>query len=220
MIIFLECQKLSMVHGVMDVKFKEKKTIVSLYADATPGSFALDSTPFHFENCRERFGRMWDKTNKGFYFRHASGQGIGVAAFILKTEEILGKKRFSKFSETNRDTILWIEPCAFWRCCRMRRSLLTILVRCGMYYDPRSDDYETALFCDSYALHTRKAIMRFLFGFTKYVGPSMEGGVVETMGWKSVFQGRDEIYIKSVLVWPRGRNPHQLGRPISDSLWS
>lgn len=204
----------------MEVKFKEKRTITSPNVDALPGSFALESVPFRFELCRERFGRMWDRTTKGFYLRHHSGQGPGIAAFVLKTEEVLGKKRFSKFSETNWDTILWIEPCPFWRCCRMRRSLFTILVRCGMYYDPQADNYENALYHDPYAMHTRKAVMRFLFGYTKYIGPSLEGGTIETTGWKAIFHGKDENYIRSVLVWPGGRNPYKLAAPIPESLWS
>jgi hypothetical protein len=201
----------------MEVKFKEKKTITALSVDAISGSFALDSTPFRFEHCRERFGKMWDKSTQGFYFRHIPGKGFDIAAFVLKTEEVLGKKRFSKFSETNWDSILWIEPCLFWRCCRMRRSLFTILVRCGINYSALYDNYEEALFADAYAFNTRKAVMRFLFGFTKYKGPSIEGGTIETTGWKAIFQGKDEAYIRSALVWPRKNNPYKISHA---SLWN
>lgn len=202
----------------MEVQFKEKKVITATSVDAIEGSFALDTIPFRFENCRERFGKQWNAHTKGFYFKHPSHTGKNIAAFIVRTEEILGKKRHSKFAETNWDTILWVEPSVFWRCFRIRRSLFTILVRAGWNYSG-TDDYERVLFREAYLYYTQSAVRRFLFGFTKYKGPNLETfGSLESMGWRSVFAGRDDVYIKSILV-RSGKNPYQLSY-VNKFLWS
>ena len=204
------------------IKFKKKRTIMSLNIDVPAGSFAFDTEPLVFETCREKFGKLWNKDIKGFYMRHQKNEGVNVASFILKTEEVLGRKRFTRFAETNRD-ILWIEPSIFWRCCRMRRSLFTILVRCGRHYYLPHIDYEDALFSEPYTTLTRNAVMRFLFGYTKYVGPSLEtSNSIEYLGWKSFFNGKSNDYLRRVLIWP-GKNPHKLSkrwRRGNEFLWS
>lgn len=198
--------------------FKERKLISAWLVDAVNGSFALDKTPLVFEHCRERFGKQWDRKTKGFYLKHPTDKGANIAAFIIKTEEILGKKRHSRFAETNFQSVLWIEPAAFWRCCRMRRSLFTILVRTGWNYHP-ANDYEDVLFNDPYFQRTRQAVMRFLFGFTKYVGPTLEtsGSNIESIGWKAIFNNRDAAYVRAALVWPRKNNPHTC---VRNYLWN
>lgn len=202
----------------MEVRFGERKNISALTVGGLDGYFALDATPFHFEHCRERFGKMWNRSTKGFFFRHPAGQGENVAAFIIKTEMILGRKSFSKFSKTNFDYILWVQPSVFWKCSRMRRSLLTILLRSGMSYDSVKDNYELALFHEPYMLQTRRAVMRFLFGFTKYIGPSIEtSSHLESVGWVGVFHGKDDKYVKEFLVWP-GKNPCRLEHDL-EAIW-
>jgi hypothetical protein len=101
----------------------------------------------------------------------------------------------------------------------MRRSLLTIIVRAGMMYEPKQDNYEEALFAYKFVAPTRKAVMRFLFGFTKYVGPSIEEQPsIESRGWKSVFEGKDEATIKRYLTWPEP-NPYIPEAPLSEAIW-
>jgi len=184
------------------VEFKDKKIIYAQNVDAENGSFALDKSPLKFETCRERFGRAWDETTDGWFFKHPPRKSVDVASFVLKTEAILKQSQFSKFSETNRDTVLWVEPSPFWKACRMRRSLLTILIRAGMVYDLKNDNYEHALFNQQYVTPTKRAVKRFLHGFTKYTGPSIAEGTLETTGWVRIFEGKDIEYIKTILVWP------------------
>jgi hypothetical protein len=186
----------------MKIEFGQTKLITSLNIDAELGSFAPDVVPFAFEKCREKFAKMFTVNTEGFYFKHAGG--IGVASFLLKTEAVL-KQPFSKFCETNRDSILWIEPSYFWKTCPMRRSLLTILIRCGNVYDVEEDNYEEALFGHEYVVPTKKAMMRFLFGFTRYVGPDISShcsSTVQTRGWKLVFEGKNDAEVKEMLVRP------------------
>lgn len=202
----------------MDVEFGPKKAVMSNNIDVKVGSFALDVSPLKFETCRERFARNFDENTIGFFLKHPSDKGYNVACFLRKTECVLQQTEFSSFSETNRDTILWIEPCAFWKECQMRRSLLTILVRAGMVYDFKNDNYEEALFKQEYASPTRLAIQRFLFGFTKYNGPlDNNTSTLERRGWKTVFQGKSISDIKTMLVCPdRSYKPVFQGK---ESLW-
>jgi hypothetical protein len=190
----------------MEVEFQENKILKSPNIDARVGSFGVDTTPFNFIDCRETFARRWNTKTEGFYFKHKKGEGVKVAAFILKTERILRNRTFSKFAKTNRDTILWIEPSHFWRSDRLKRSLFTILLRAGIKYDPEKDNYEKAMFSHEYVEPTKNAVMRFLYGYTKNVGekPNTNGGL-ETKGWYGLFRGKDEEHVKSVLVWPKTR---------------
>lgn len=187
----------------MDVKFGDKKQIDSLNISGRPGSFATDTTPFSLETCRERFAKTFDENLKGFYFKVETGKCMNVACFIRKTELILEQKEFSQFSETNRDTFLWFEPTNFWKICPVRRSLVTIFLRCGMAYQPDINNYEEALFTQEFVIPTRRAVERFLFGFTKYVGPSiLSDSSIQVRGWKTVFEGLSFREIKEILVSP------------------
>jgi hypothetical protein len=221
-------------HGLKNL-FGKKKIILSANTDVEKGSFALDVSPLKFETCRERFARNFFLSNKGFYFslprNSVKSISVGgpikidekdhctnVAAFMLKTEKILKISRHSKFAETNRSTILWFEPCYFWRSCRMRRSLLTILLRAGMLYDLKKDNYEEALFKEPYVVPTKNAVMRFMYGFTKYVGPSMDpSSSLETKGWRTIFSKTSNEEVKRYLV--SSRKPYQPKSDLKDQLW-
>lgn len=199
------------------MEFQKPKTILSLNTDVTNGSYALDDVPLSFETCRERFAARFKQTTPGLYFKHEPERGEDVAAFLLKTEDIVGVEK-SRFSKTNHNTILWIEHSSFWKSCSMRRSLLTILLRAGILYDRHKDNYEDVLFSQEFVKVTKKAVMRFLFGFTKYVGPEIIGAdTVIFQGWKSIFEGKNETDIKSFLVKPDGANTTP--DILQDALW-
>ncbi len=203
----------------MTVQFKKGKIIESCNIDVAIGSFALDLRPLKFEHCRERFAVSFNSDVCSLYFKHPAGKSIDVASFILKTEEVLGLKFISEFAETNRDTILWIAPSDFWRKCSIRRSLFTIFLRAGNYYDCDKNNYEEALFRQDYVAPTRKAIIRFLFGFTEYTGPEIvPTGTVSYKGWHSVFENKNEAEVKSMLVSPRKSFP-VCGDLFPNSLW-
>jgi hypothetical protein len=202
----------------MAVEFQPKKLITCVNVGAKAGSFAPDAESLLWENCRERFAKTFTACTTGFYFKHEPGQSPGVAGFIFKTESILKLADYSRFAETNRASVMWAEPAQFWKECQMRRSLLTILLRAGMVYEPEKDNYEEALFRQEYVVPTKRAVLRFLFGFTKYLGPDLStDGAVQFRGWKSVFDGVAEAELKKMLVWP-GPNPYTPHAPL-DGLW-
>src|SRR4051794_32947585 len=107
----------------MQIDFQPQRRITSLNVDVPEGSFALAKEPFKFETCRERFAAEFISSTPGFYLKHPPEQSANVAAFLLKTEEILLEKDRSKFARTNWNNILWIEPSTFWKECGVRRSL-------------------------------------------------------------------------------------------------
>lgn len=187
----------------MDFTFVEKRTITSLQIKAKAGSFAKEGDQFYFEECREKFAPYFtDKTN-GFYFKHGIGQVLGVARFVLKTEKILKLPEHSRFGKTNRKTILWVEPSTFWKTCEMRQSLYTLILRAGLCYVPEQDNYESALLGEEFIKHTKDAIARFLFGFTKYRGPALGGSsTLRQTGWHHIFSYASKKTIRSYLVAP------------------
>lgn len=213
---------------MIQVEFLPNKVIDSLNINCEDGSYGLDTTPFELEKCREKFALHFKTGTVGFYFKHSGFDGTtpgnkskNIAIFIKKTEIILGQTEFSQFALTNRDTIVWVEPSMFWKSCRMRRSLFTILLRAAIAYIPRIDNYEDALFDEKYIISTRYAMMRFLFGFTKYVGPSMdsEGSSYEYKGWKAIFEAKDEFTVKNWLVSPNSNYKKSIPE-LRKALWA
>jgi hypothetical protein len=228
----------------MRAEFRAKKDFKQPYGAPPPGQFALDvehpQAP-HWDHCREQFAPKWDANVTGFYFSIQKGQSESVAGFICKAETVLNLENLktsfarSAFSKTDRETVMWIEPSLFWRECEMRRSLFTILIRCGMIYDPDRDDFEQTLFGDptflcstddkphkaqEYARETRLAVQRFFFGFTKFVKQDFTSmDYAYKTGWHTVFREKELATIRKMLVLPDGEEsfPTLIG---VDSLWA
>ena len=194
----------------MTVVFGEEKKI-SLYETSAPkpGVFALDKTPFEWITCRDRFANVFIESVEGFYFSYgeATDSPENIANFLRKTEIILSVSSkigpFSEFSLTNRPYAMWIKPSKFWRVCPLRRSLLTILLRCGRTYKSLDDNYEESLAAESYAKNTSLAIKRFLFGFTEFNTKGYAGNaIVGSNGWQAIFNGVSLDYIRNILTTP------------------
>jgi hypothetical protein len=205
----------------MHLEFKANKHVTSPNIDGENGSYSVES-PIVFEKCRERFAVTFTEDLPGFYFLHQPNRSEAVASFVLKTEDILEIDK-SAFAKTNRNRITWVEPAVFWKCCSMRRSLLTCLLRAGTVYDRKRDNYEEALYSEPYLGRTKKAVMRFLFGFTHYigvpVGPYYPGSTLIVKGWLSVFEFRNEDFVKEALVLPPGKTAYQPSTDIGQALW-
>lgn len=190
----------------MNVEFLTEEK--HLTQDVTPilGSFmALNANGSNSEwkKCREQFASNFTATIPGFFFSHKPNNGHNVAAFIAKTEEILALTNkldvYTKFGRTNRLYATWIELTKFWSECECRRSLFTILLRCGDNYDAEADNYEEALDSVGYSKNTIIAVRRFLYGHTRFnkANPGTSG-----MGWYSLFHGKPIEDVCNLLVSP------------------
>lgn len=209
----------------MNASFGPTKELKQFYSNPPPGHFALEPDPsktIHWDHCREQFAAKFNEKTEGFYFSHPENKGENVANFLIKFEDIIELEVFSTFSKTNKDTILWIDIAPFWLNCFMKRSLLTILLRCGINYD---SDFDEALFGTQfkesiYTIETKPAIMRFMFGFTKFTGQEVSGAFQSVIkhGWKEEFQKLDNFTIRNKLVSPNKEKETTF--LVIDSLWT
>ena len=183
------------------------------------GQYSLRANPLEWIGCRERIAALFKTDTPHLFFSVEPTQCEKVAQFILKTEEIIDLPKRSTFQRTNRNHILFMAPQPFWTQCPVRRSLLTILLRQGLKYDPTQDNYEDALFhhdplTRNYMLITRPAITRFLFGFTHYCGPTESYTIP---GWVTLFKNATPKIIRERLIHP---NPEPTLMVGAGSLWA
>jgi len=223
----------------MKVTFGDKKPFSQCYSAPAEGQFALEAEgekSLYWDHCREQFLGKFKEGIAGFYFSHKAEQGVNVAGFVLKFEEIVGAElkslSLSHFSETCRETVLWVEPSDFWRSCLLKKSLLTLLLRCGSNYDNTRDNFDDALFApeyseNKYVRETKNAIMRFLFGFTKFSGNLSQSVPVQAMGttstlirhgWHAEFEKNTIYDVRRKLIRPSDESNEVL-LVGSESLW-
>ena len=184
----------------------EKKQIPETATVPGPGCFLIENA---WEKCRDSFARFFSKDTTFFVFSHAADIKIGeaIASFIAKVEKILEVEQ-SSFCLTNRPYALWIEPSSFWKKCIVRRSLFSALLRAGQQYNPNVDNFEQALYSDVYTAQTKNAVMRFLFGFTKFNEEEarrlLNFNPTPANGWYCVFNGinGDVMKLRRILVSP------------------
>ncbi len=179
-----------------------------------PGQFAvepLQDKALDWIVCRDRFTCYFTENTEGFYFSHLPGNGNNVSAFIFKTEVILTIAH-SEFDSTNRDYITWITPSLFWKESFIRRSLLTLLLRAGDNYDPKTDNYEEALYSNKWLRDSKLAVMRFLFGFTEFpsAGPGWK------LGWGATFGEKSAEEVRRCLISQKPSEPSLIGQ---GSIW-
>lgn len=119
--------------------------------------------------CREYFQ---DESNgiKRMLFCHTAHRCKNIAAFIYSIEDKLNIEEKTVIGPTQRYNISWIKVSSWWTKTSMKRSLFTILLRCGVNFKLQENNFEEALFSSVYTKHTEYAVRRFLDGNTKYSG--------------------------------------------------
>jgi hypothetical protein len=150
----------------------------------------------HWHYCRELFHGQLHNLEL-FFFSHNVGKGQPISAFVQKVEDMVNVYPQTKFGPTQRKTIMWIEPSRWWTSRGMRRSLFTILLRCGSEYSISKNNFDEALMSDPYVIDTEYAVRRFLSGCTQYTG--------RNKGWHKQFKALhpsnkeiDQLLIKPV----------------------
>lgn len=129
-----------------------------------------------------------------FFYSHETSNGYNISCFMQKIENKLNV--FSDYGPTQKKTIMWIRPSRWWTINPVKRSLFTLLIRCGENYIVEENNFKEALFSDPYSKGTKYAISRFLSGYTKYKG--------NKKGWFDQFNETkyNKKYIDSLLVKP------------------
>ena len=166
-----------------------------------------------WEKCRETFAGYFDSTVSGFYFSCEENHRENIARFINKFEMVIDIAEKSQFYLTDKPFAIWIEPSAFWRECVIKRSLLTALCRCGTKYNWELDNFDEALWSQTYTKNTECAVKRFLFGFTKLI--FSHDGANKT-GWQSIFENKTVDQIRKQMVRPEPLETSLIG----NFLWT
>jgi len=211
----------------MDFSFKEYK---HCYNNPPMGSFALDGRNIKWDSCREQFAARFNENMsvKGFFFCHSTKRETDIASFVHKFENVVfenytNKIDYSTFSKTSNKNVLWVELSSFWLVCPIRKSLLTMLFRTSMNYFLKKDNFDESLFGEFkenvYLRETKTAVLRFMFGFTMFVGkiPIQTNASVEKFGWYESFKATNNLYVCEVLRFPKGESELKIG---VKSLWT
>lgn len=219
----------------MRAVFGEIKQFKQCYGAPPTGNFALEAESgkaASWDHCREQFASKFGEKTPGFFFSHPAGKSVDVANFVVKFESIIGIEelktacQYSRFAKTTKDIILWVEPSSFWVSCVMKRSLYTLILRCGMNYNTDKDNFDDALFGEYkdniWARETKPAILRFMFGFTRFTGNVQiptSWSTVQKHGWHEEFKKADEPTIRRRLILPEGENRESSIIGV-ESLWA
>lgn len=209
------------------------------YGTPPIGSFALESkrvssfpSQILWQSCREQFAASLNNEDniEGFFFCHPKNKELDVANFLNKFEKIVfenltNKFQFSNFSRTSNSSVLWVQPSCFWLDCPLKKSLFTILFRSSINYCFYENNFDETLFSNEfkenlYLRQTKTAILRFMFGFTKYKGKQpqlLKGCTIIKHGWLEVFRNLDETAVRKFLKQPEKIKDSFLGVP---SLWT
>ena len=151
--------------------------------------------------CREQFAPYFTDITKEILFTCKAGNQERIALFIERCEQILkissSKLDHSKFSTTDKNFVLHVNPSEFWTAQEMRRQVFTILLRCGQFYEPKKDNVEEALWSEPYAVETKDAIIRFFFGCNNFITDSK---YIDKIGWVNTFKGKTKEQIIKQLV--------------------
>jgi hypothetical protein len=153
--------------------------------------------------CREYFQ---DESNgiRRMLFCHTSHRCKNIAAFIYSVEDKLDVQEKTIIGPTQRYNISWIKVSPWWTKTSMRRSFFTILLRCGVTYKIKEDNFDHSLFSVIYTRHTEYAVKRFMSGHTKYTGKKK--GWYNQFYWgggnRVDFKTPDKDEVDSLLVLP------------------
>jgi hypothetical protein len=91
-----------------------------------------------------------------------------VIKFIQEVESRLGLEERSDLQLTDKDGVFYIKPCSWWYAQKIRLSLLTALIRCGVAY--KGSNFAEALYSTRYTKTTKEAVEKLFAGYTNYVG--------------------------------------------------
>jgi hypothetical protein len=146
-----------------------------------------------WHHCREWFLDDSIGTTRLLY-THDPHKTENLARFIRKVENKLKIEEKSQIGTTQSPTVSWMKISPFWTGSMMRRSFLTMMLRCGSKYCFYKNNFSESLFSIRYSKFTEYAVRRFLSGHTKYCG--------RKRGWYSEFKNKTNEQVDSLLILP------------------
>lgn len=177
-------------------------------------------TGVSWEGCRDRFQNHSEPAAyQEFLFCHRPKCGDNVIDFIHTVEEIIRLKPEDRVTlkKTSNPNIIYVCFSPWWKY-RMRRSLLTALLRCGQEYKERTAEcFEKALFSQYYTAQTKPAVVEFLKGRTASKLKRRNG----FSGWYQLFANKKTEDARQFLVRLKPKPPEEEGKPAegSDLAW-
>ena len=180
-----------------------QKNIRHLKRKPKVGQFSLEENASRWYFCREQFSENFLNNHVGLFFAHKKDEFQNICDFIHKTEDVLTNAALlniekSKFTRTNLNFILWVEPSKFWMQCSMKRSLFTLLLRSSLDYN--CHNYEKCLF--NCSASTKLAIQRFMYGFTEFNDCDERKFKGLGKGWTDHFRNKNNFYVCKNLKMP------------------
>lgn len=149
--------------------------------------------------CRDQFQAKTEaRPVDSFLFYHAAGTRDRVINFIRTVESAANcpKDMVLTFKPTSHKEVLWVGLTAWWKH-RVRRSLLTALLRCGQNFDQdNAVGFKKALDSQYYVSGTKLAMEAFLAGRSAVK-------LAKTMpftGWHAFFAGKNRNQVEECLV--------------------
>lgn len=200
---------------VSPVKISHLRNDQGFYASVFGALAALTDDKIIWHTCREEYHGTINSWRKNDQYKKFSGicaislNGISdisnekpvladlVDFFNIIEEQLkLSKPEKAIFQLTDQPDKVHITFGPFWDR-PMIRTLITALLRCAIHHKI-GRDFKTALYCKDYTSETRKALARFLEGYTVYKGENPESCM-----WHSYFYPCDTSYhsYKNRLEW-------------------
>lgn len=171
---------------------------IGAYSTGLEGALGLvTGTTIEWEKCRDRF-QTKSEFIKSFLFLHTNGTGDNVIEFIKTFEQACScpDGQELQIKKTNRNNVLWIGLSDWWSY-RVRRSLLTALLRCGQNFTKRNGKgFEEALNSLPYLSSTKDAVEYFMSGHTACKISSRQS----FPGWQHFFSNKTKNQIETCLV--------------------
>lgn len=152
-----------------------------------------------WERCRDRFQTKTEANPvDSFLFYHKDGAGDNVIEFLRTFEEACNCPADQRvtFKKTTNKNVLFVGVSEWWKY-RVRRSLLTALLRCGQNYTERNaTSFWAAVVSEYYLANNPAAVEAFLDGRTAVKMKKTEG----FGGWYAYFGSKSRDQIDRCLV--------------------
>jgi hypothetical protein len=155
--------------------------------------------------CRESFLRSLPSQLQSFAFSHKSFKNRNIAAFLAEFQDRMKLPKKDRVvlvkcdRVSNRKTS-FVYFSDWWKSHMVRRQLLTILLRCGAFYDPKKKNFDEALKSVNYSRNSLEAIQLFIEGYT-----TLKEGIKMDYyhGWNSRFWNLSRETAKEFLTIPK-----------------